>query len=261
MKSAARNIRDSHQKAFAKIFDGLVGRYSRWQVWQDFIVLSACSVSNMVDKSHAEEREKTYSSIAGKYIPEEMSAFSRMLAEIVLGIERNPDQDFLGELYMKLEMGNDSAGQVFTPYDVCTAMARLTNGDQLKDQVERDGWVSVNDCACGAGATLLAFANECRRHGINYQTRVLFVAQDVDYVVGLMCYLQLSLIGAAGYVVIANTLTDPVTCADPRGLIPCQGNKVWYTPMYFREEWHFRRLGAQMDRLFTKVMRKEHDED
>ena len=137
MKSTARLVRDTHQKAFAKTLDGLVGRYSRWQVWQDFIVLSACSVSNMVDKSHAEKREKTYLSIAGKYSPEEMSAFSRMLAEIVLGIESNPDQDFLGELYMKLEMGNDSAGQVFTPYDVCTAMARLTNGDHLKDQVER----------------------------------------------------------------------------------------------------------------------------
>lgn len=261
MKNAARVVRDSHQKAFAKIFESLVGRYSRWQVWQDFVVMAAATISNLVDKAHAEEREKTYLEIAGKYQGNELKAFSHMLAEVVLGIEENPDQDFLGELYMKLEMGNDSAGQVFTPYDVCTAMARLTNGDHLKDQVERDGWVSVNDCACGAGATLLAFANECRRHGINYQTRVLFVAQDVDYVVGLMCYLQLSLLGAAGYVVIANTLTDPVTCADPRGLIPCQGNKVWYTPMYFRAEWHFRRVWARMDRLFTKVMRKEHDED
>lgn len=252
MKSAARNIRDSHQKAFIKTFEGLVGRYSRWEVWQDFVVMAAATISNLVDKSHLDEREKRYLSVAGKYSREELRAFSEMLAEVVLGIEGNPDQDFLGELYMKLEMGNDARGQVFTPYDVCITMARLTNGDQLKDQVERDGWVSVNDCACGAGATLLAFANECLRQGVNYQTRVLFVAQDVDYVVGLMCYLQLSLIGAAGYVVIANTLTDPVTCVDPRGLIPCHGNKVWYTPMYFREEWHFRRVWAQMDRLFLK---------
>ena len=252
MKSAARNIRDSHQKAFAKIFESLVGCYSHWQVWQDFVVMAAVTISNLVDKAHAEEREKSYREIAGRYQDNELRAFSRMLAEVVLGIEENPDQDFLGELYMKLELGNDSRGQVFTPYDVCTAMARLTNGDQLKDQVERDGWVSVNDCACGAGATLLAFANECLRQGVNYQTRVLFVAQDVDYVVGLMCYLQLSLIGAAGYVVIANTLTDPVTCVDPRGLIPCHGNRVWYTPMYFREEWHFRRMWAQLGRLFSE---------
>lgn len=45
---------------------------------------------------------------------------------------------------------------------------------------------------------------------------------------------------------------NPVTCVDPRGLIPCHGNKVWYTPMYFREEWHFRRVWAQMDRLFSE---------
>lgn len=144
MKSAARNIRDSHQRAFAKIFESLVGRYSHWQVWQDFVVMAAVTISNLVDKAHAEEREKTYREIAGKYQGNELRAFSRMLAEVVLGIEENPDQDFLGELYMKLELGNDSRGQVFTPYDVCTAMARLTNGDQLKDQVGRDGWLSTS---------------------------------------------------------------------------------------------------------------------
>lgn len=253
MKSTARLVRDTHQKAFAKIFDGLVGRYSRWQVWQDFIVLSACSVSNMVDKSHAEKREKTYLSIAGKYSPEEMSAFSRMLAEIVLGIESNPDQDFLGELYMNLELGNSQAGQFFTPYDVCRMMARVTIEETVREKVEQHGWVAVNDCACGAGATLIAAANECLRQGVNYQTRVLFTAQDIDWIVGMMCYLQLSLIGAAGYVEITDSLIKPTLCVDRRGLIPRPGPNVWYTPMYFREEWHFRRVYARMDRLWARI--------
>lgn len=103
-----------------------------------------------------------------------------------------------------------------------------------------------------AGATLIAFANECRRQGVNYQTSVLFAAQDIDYIVGMMCYLQLSLIGAAGYVEITNSLTKPTLCVDPRGLIPRPGANVWYTPMYFRQEWHFRRVWAQLDRLFLK---------
>lgn len=253
MKSTARTVRDTHQKAFAKIFDSLVGRYSRWQIWQDFVVMSACSVSCMVDKSHAEKREEMYRQIAGKYQDDELQAFSHMLAEVVIGMERNPNQDFLGELYMNLELGNSQAGQFFTPYDVCRLMASVTMGVDLKEQIERHGWVAVNDCACGAGATLLAAANEFRSQGINYQTRVLFVAQDVDCIVGLMCYLQLSLIGAAGYVEITNTLTNPTVTVGKGALIPRTGPNVWYTPMYFREEWHFRRVWEQVDMLIREM--------
>lgn len=49
-----------------------------------------------------------------------------------------------------------------------------------------------------------------------------------------MCYLQLSLLGCAGYVKIANTLTDPMRKNDDI-------NKYWYTPMYFSDVWRIRR--------------------
>lgn len=44
----------------------------------------------------------------------------------------------------------------------------------------------MSDPACGAGALLLAFANECKRNHINYQTSVFFVAQDIDFLAGCM---------------------------------------------------------------------------
>lgn len=114
--------------------------------------------------------------------------------------------------------------------------------------------MAVNDPACGAGALLIAFANECRRpgHDINFQTSVLFVAQDIDFLAGMMCYIQLSLMGCPGYVVIDDSISHPITGIDPHGLIPRDGPNVWYTPMYFRDVWHWRRLWVQMDRvLFT----------
>lgn len=54
----------------------------------------------------------------------------------------------------------------------------MTYAPDMTARIEKQGWVSVNDPSCGAGALLLAFANECRRQHINYQTSVLFVAQD-----------------------------------------------------------------------------------
>lgn len=157
-RSVPHNLKSTHQTEFVKIFNSLCGRYGRWEIWQDFITLAAIAISNTVDRSHAAEREKTHMTIAGKYKPEEMLKFSQMLQEVVIGMDFNPDQDFLGELYMALDLGNDHAGQFFTPYDVCRMMAEIT-GTDLQARIERDGWISVNDCACGAGALLVAFAN------------------------------------------------------------------------------------------------------
>ena len=76
---------------------------------------------------------------------------------------------------------------------------------------------------------------------MDYQRNVLFVAQDIDFVTGCMCYIQLSLLGCAGYVVVGDTIVNPSTALDERGLIPVDGENVWYTPMYFEDTWHLRR--------------------
>ena len=65
-----------------------------------------------------------------------------------MGMEQNPDQDFLGSLYMMCELGNDHAGQFFTPYDVCRCMAEITFDPKLHPDME--GFISVSDPACGA---------------------------------------------------------------------------------------------------------------
>ena len=252
MKHITRVARGERQRTMIKLFDSLCGSRSRWQVWSDMVYMIAASISNAVDKSNAKGREETYLAIASNYNEKQMDCFAKIFAEIVMELEDCPDQDLLGELFMALELGNANNGQFFTPYDVCRAMASISN-DNLKARIERDHWISVNDPACGAGALLVAFANECRRPGvdINYQTSVLFVAQDIDMVAGLMCYIQLSILGCPGYVAIANTLTNPCTAIDSRGLIPRHGEHIWYTPFYFREEWHWRRIAAQMDMLIS----------
>ncbi|MCI8493956.1 N-6 DNA methylase [Anaerotruncus sp.] len=249
MGKAVRRVRGEAQKNIIRCMDILIGRYSRWEVWQDFIIMSAISIANLFDGPHREAREKEYMTRSGKYSAKEMAVFAQMLAEVVADLEHNPDQDFLGELFMALDLGNEWAGQFFTPYSVCRAMATVSYGEDLKAKIETHGWASVNDPACGAGALLVAFANECRRpkNDVNYQTSVLFVAQDIDFLAGCMCYIQLSLMGCPGYILIGDTIAHPSTSHDPRGLLPVSGSNIWFTPMYFRDIWHWRRIWAQMD--------------
>lgn len=255
MTSVPRNLTTEHQRTVVKLFHSLTGRNTLWQLWADFVAMSAISISNTIDKAYAEQREQMYMTICKRYNQKELDVFAQILAEIVMGMEETADQDFLGELYMALELGNDRAGQFFTPYCVCRMMAEI-NAPGLEDNISRRGWISCNDCAAGAGATLIAFANVCRDHGINYQTKVLFVAQELDFTTALMCYLQLSLLGCAGYVIIQNTLTNPGTSFDEHGLLPNANENYWFTPGYFRGEWTFRRILAQF-RLVTEI---EHEE-
>ena len=238
MAKAVYYPKGERQKTIIKLLNSLEGRYSRWDIWQDFIVLSAVSIANAFGGPYREQREAMYLERSKKYSTSELEVLAQMLAEVVDEMEQNPDQDMLGELFMALGLANEWKGQFFTPYDICRAMAAMNLGEDLKSQIEEKGWVSVSDPACGAGALLLAFANECKRNHINYQTSVFFVAQDIDFLAGCMCYIQMSLLGCPGYVVIDDSILHPAQSYDEDGLIPKNSPNVWLTPMYFRDVWH-----------------------
>lgn len=259
MGSDVRHVRGEAQKELVRKFEVFTSKgRSRWHVWSDWITMSAIAVSNATDQSHFDEREKQYLSIAGKYTRPEMEAFTEMFALLVVALEENPNQDFLGELYMCLGLGNDHAGQFFTPYHICELMSVVTTPvEEFQQKIGDRGWVAVCDPTCGAGALLVAFANKCRKKGINYQTDVLFVAQDIDYIVGMMCYLQMSLLGMPGYVVIGDTLANPSTSYDERGLLPVDKGNVWYTPLLRIPIWQYRIFMAQM----TQPIKEEHAAD
>ena len=225
--------RTSHQKEFVKIFDALKYRHGRWTIWADFVTMAACTLS-MADADQRGKREEMYGNIAKNYTADELEQFVEMFTIIVRALEEEPNQDFLGELFMLLELNNDHNGQFFTPYNVCKMMAMMQSGD-LPDLIAEKGYISANDCACGAGALLIAFANEARRKGVNYQRHVLFVAQDIDFTAAMMCYIQLSILGCPGYVIVGDTITTPPT-------EPLTNQNVWYTVMYFNEIWHWRRV-------------------
>lgn len=228
----------SPQKAFLDVFGQLTNRHRSWDVWRDFITMFACSLSNPLDKEHRHKREELYLQTVKKYKKKEQELFPELAAQTVLALEENPEQDFLGSIFMSLNLGNEHNGQFFTPYDVCKMMAEVTmDGVLLK--VERDGYISINDPCCGAGATLIAGIHVAKKHldkaNLNYQNHILVVAQDIDEVVALMCYIQLSLLGVAGYVKVGNSLTDPITGTDDK-------ENYWFTPMYFSNIWMLRRI-------------------
>lgn len=250
-KAVARN---QGQRELLKIYDDLCYTRSRWEVWQDMVIIIATAISNSVDAKRYEEREKLYLERIGKYKPDAQRNFVSLFNKIICILDDNPFQDLLGDLFMLLGLGNDAGGQFFTPYSVCQMMGKMVVvSSNCKDEIKRKGYFSVNDCACGAGATLIGAAEALYLEKINYQQTALFIAQDIDYTTALMCYIQLSLLGCAGYVRIGDSLSNPLT-GDV--LFGEGSSNVWYTPMYFSETWHDRRKIAAMKKIIDSTAHK-----
>lgn len=238
-KHESSSTRRDSDKEFMRIFKQLTYRHRAWDVWRDFVTMFACAISNAVDKTHYDEREAHYMRTIKKYNKQEQQLFPELTVETVMALEANLEQDFLGKMFMGLELGDKAKAQIFTPYHVCDLMAKISMGDDVAAIVKENGYITINDPCCGAGATLIAGANEARKQlekvGLNFQNHVLIVAQDIDETVALMCYIQLSLMGLAAYIKIGNSLTEPMCSNDTL-------ENYWFTPIYFSDVWVMRRL-------------------
>ncbi len=241
---------------FAKILKGLTNRYQTWEIWADFVTMAAISISQTFD--FRDNREERYLNIAGKYGEDEMMKFVELLQLVTEAFENDRDQDYLGSLYMELNLGNHWTGQFFTPYNVCTAMARMSVHDVV-ERIAEKGYITMNDCACGAGATLIAGVNEVQRQMIksgsplNFQNHVLVVAQDISETTALMCYIQLSMLGIAAIAKVGDSIMTPfnydVLAAPPY-------DNLYFTPMYFSEVWTGRKMAHVMDMMIGMSAKK-----
>lgn len=231
-----KHTEKTFEKQFQDIFDSLCVKHPRSKVWDDFVNMSACAIANTVDKTHRDTREERYLRCAKGYSEKELECIAELLALVVLALEQNPDQDFLGHIYMLQGFGNARTGQFFTPYHISKCMAKLLGNGA--EEIQRKGFITVSDPCCGSGGMLIAYANALLEDHINYQHSALFMAQDIDQTVALMCYIQLSLLGCAGYVAIGDSLANPVTDA------VLDEENVWKTPFYFQDVWTWRRIYA-----------------
>ena len=236
------HFRKQSHTEFSKLFSTWCNSKSTWEAWADFVAMSALAISNALDREGPthDDREKQYLNTIRRYSTAEQQIFPKLLALLVEALEEDPDQDFLGEMFMGLNLGSHWKGQFFTPYNVCRMIAEMQiNG--IEERVERQGWVSILDPCCGAGALLIAARNVMVRQGLG-PTAALYVAQDIDRTAALMCYLQLSLLGCAGYVVVADSLRYPVSGAysSPLLITPTLEQEIWLTPALYNEVWYGR---------------------
>nr|WP_298165256.1 N-6 DNA methylase [uncultured Pseudomonas sp.] len=215
----------AHRKNIVKLLQAASRRRHLWEVFGDFVELAALAVANSIDLTQFDEREQRYLAIIKRYEPDEQQLFPKMLGELTMALEYGPD-DVLGQVFGELDLGNSARGQFFTPYEVCSLMARLNIGDgsEVRQRIAERGFIRVNEPAAGAGAMVIALAEAMSNVGINYQQHLHVTAQDVDSRAVHMAYLQFSLLHIPAVVILGNTLA-------------LEEREHWYTPAHFLGMW------------------------
>lgn len=181
----------------------LAGKYSVYQVFSDWVMMTATSIQNacVLQKDIVyETRENNYKMVTSKYNKDELELMCRMTAELVRIFETRFG-DVLGEIYMKAGCGSNQTGQFFTPYHISYMLASLS----YEKQKEQEKYI-INEPSTGGGSSIIAFAQVLKENGVDYQKKMEVVAQDLDWNAVYMTYIQLSLLGINATVIQGDTL-------------------------------------------------------
>jgi type I restriction-modification system DNA methylase subunit len=200
-------VKDKHRE-FVKVLGNIKPSKHTYEVFSDWLVLAAASLYSW-KKDQAAENE--YMETAKQYTPEEMDRHGQLLAITVNALEdvmNGSGSDFLGEVFMSADLGNDRNGQFFTPYDVSFMMAKMMfgNTDCYGNRV-----VKIEEPCCGAGGMLIACAMAIKElEKANYQKDFLYVGRDIDARCCRMAFIQTSLLGLPAVISCGSSLTNDV---------------------------------------------------
>lgn len=215
MPQRMMTIEDARRQ-FISVFRDTARNLRRWEVFSDFITLAASELD--MARIRTPENIERSREICAKYSESDIRNLHALFGLMVCALEAK-FHDFLGAIFMELELGDDRNGQYFTPYNVQSLMAKLLMPD-IDETIRREGFVTVSDPASGAAGMIVAYAEILLEAGYNPSEQIFGSCIDIDPIAADMAFIQLSLLGIPAEVVTGNTLT-------------MQLHRVRYTPVYY----------------------------
>lgn len=203
-----------------KDFEKLSGRYSLISLFDDFCCMAMASFHNSLYtvgkmdapahyKDTVDRLEKNYEEIVKKHDKQTLDKFAFMLAKLISAMHEKP-YDYLGSVYMRLGIGNGSAGQFFTPSHICDLMASITlDKATIEQHIKERKPITMHDPTCGSGAMAIGFINALKNdyNLENYANWVHITLIDLDYLCVKMAYIQMAILGVVASILHGDTLT------------------------------------------------------
>jgi hypothetical protein len=220
---------DDCEKEFISTLESIAWSKNSSELFYDFLVMtSAVLYSWKKDKKIEEEYQK----IAKSYSKNQLEKFSHLLTLVIDALTRN-ECDFLGSVFIKLDLSSKARGQYFTPHSISKVISNLTIID---NEFEPGKIISVYDPCCGSGGMLIESAFNLKSKGCNYQHDALFIAEDIDASCCYITFIQLSLFGMPAIVRCGNSLSRKF---------------IWERETFF---YHFNNVGSRF-----KIQREKED--
>ncbi|MCY3480668.1 N-6 DNA methylase (plasmid) [Klebsiella pneumoniae] len=237
--SVQRLMSEQHSRSrFIHVFKDTGRHLGRWAVFSDFLSLAASELD--MARIRAPESIEHCRKICARYEASDIAKMQEMFCMMVCALEAK-FHDFLGAIFMVLELGDNFRGQYFTPYPVQSLMARMLMPG-VRDTIRREGIATVSDPACGAAGMLIAYAECLLEADINPSMHMFGSCIDIDPVAADMAFIQLYVLGIAAEVVTGNTLTMQI-------------RRVRYTPVYYLNEFEKRLADQNRYRAMLEFMR------
>ena len=209
-----------------KLIEKVAYKHDKWQVFLNFLELSAISIVNGFDLTNFKEREQRYVEIVSKYNAEEQGLFPKMLGELVNMMENSSSnmqvEDILGKMFCELKSNKNDKSQYFTPQSVANMMGELIGFNEY--DIINKGFLEIYDSCCGSAVMSLGTANVMLSKKYNYRKQLLVLATDIDIKCVHMAYIQLSLYGIPAVVIHRDELL-------------MKEFSRWYTPIYVLDGW------------------------
>lgn len=197
---------DECKKQFIKNIELVSSRHGISKAFEDYLIVEGYGLSNAaeigfqniggkIDEGRLKNRIQLVKDTYKKFNEEERAAYF-LCAEAFAQALTLKREDFLGPIFMDLEIGNAKVGQFFTPSYIARCMAEMTLST-VTDELQQKNYITLCDPTSGSGVMLIEACEVLRERGLNYWN--YFVeGTDLDRRSYLMSYLQLSLLGIPG---------------------------------------------------------------
>lgn len=123
------------RSCFISVFKSTGCHLRRWEVFSDFLTLAASELD--LARVRTAENAERCRKICDRYGAADIANMHELFCLMVSALEAK-FHDFLGTIFMELELGDNGRGQYFTPYSVQCLMARMLMPG-IRDTIRREG--------------------------------------------------------------------------------------------------------------------------
>lgn len=203
--------KDGTEREFIKLVHDLAGYRNHREVFDDFLELAFCAIAKTTyppGHEDAEALEARYMETVKRSKPEYIRRMPELLGILMMAHgQAHGAGDFLGRVSGEIGALNGYQGQFFTPYEVTKMMARITlDNDETRAIIERQGFVTMCEPACGAGGMVLAAAEVLEEMQFDPSLHLFVHAVDISHTAYKMAYLQLAMRGIPAEVYLGDSI-------------------------------------------------------